>query len=199
MKIYQPNQIQEITHCLLHGQTAVFPTETSYGLGCDARNVEAVEKIFAIKGREKTKSLLVIVPSVAVAREYLEWNDKLEELAHKHWPGPLTVVSRALTGKLPPGVVSSEGTLALRVTGDIWLQSLTTNLGEPLVGTSANISGAPQEIYKLEEVQQEFLGQEIKPDLIVEGGVLPKNLPTTIVSVIGGELKILRQGELKLD
>ncbi|HLC69717.1 MAG TPA: L-threonylcarbamoyladenylate synthase [Patescibacteria group bacterium] len=198
MKKYLPEQISEITHCLLHGETAVFPTETSYGLGCDARNVEAVEKIFAIKGRNKTKSLLVIVPSIEEAKKYLVWNEELEKLASKYWPGPLTIVSEAVPSKLPLGVVAADGTLAVRVTAVPWLQTLTTNLREPLVGTSANITGLHRDLYDPEEVVNEFLDRDSEPDILVDGGLLPQRLPTTIVSVVGRGLKILRQGELKI-
>jgi L-threonylcarbamoyladenylate synthase len=199
MKKYTLEQLNEITHCLLHGETAVYPTETSYGLGCDARNIQAVEKIFNIKGREKTKSLLVIVPTIEAARQYLEWNNLLEELANKYWPGPLTIVSRAQPAKLPLGVVAADGTLAVRVTANPWLQSLTTNLGEPLVGTSANITGSHQDLYNPEDIVTEYAGRDLKPDILVDGGVIPIHRPTTIVSVVGDELKILRQGELIVD
>ena len=90
------NQTEAIKY-LKSGKTVIFPTETCYGLGCDATNQSAVDRIFQIKGRRQDKPLLIVVPNVEMAKEYLEWTLLLEELAIKHWPGALTIV-----GKYPP-------------------------------------------------------------------------------------------------
>jgi len=85
---------KEAIKYLKNGKTIIFPTETSYGLGCDATNQEAVDKIFKIKGRRGDKPLLVVVPTVEMAREWLEWTPLVEKLAEKYWPGALTIVSK---------------------------------------------------------------------------------------------------------
>ncbi|MSU75413.1 MAG: DUF559 domain-containing protein [Candidatus Magasanikbacteria bacterium] len=92
MKILTECNLAQIVVDLLNGQTVVFPTETSYGLGCDSTNQEAVDKIFKIKGRRSDKPLLVVVPNVEMAKRYLVWNETLEKIASKYWPGALTVV-----------------------------------------------------------------------------------------------------------
>jgi tRNA A37 threonylcarbamoyladenosine synthetase subunit TsaC/SUA5/YrdC len=79
------DDLEKTVRYLKSGKTVIFPTETSYGLGCDATNQEAVDKIFKIKKRSKNKSLLVVVPTIAMAKKYLVWNEALEKIANKYW------------------------------------------------------------------------------------------------------------------
>ena len=87
MKIINRENISEAVGQIVEGKVIVFPSETSYGLSCDATNQEAVDKIFKIKGRPSDKPLLIVVPSVEMAKKYLEWNEQIDELAKKYWPG----------------------------------------------------------------------------------------------------------------
>ena len=195
MKVATSYTVARIADALSQGKTVVFPTETSYGLGCDATNQAAVDKIFKIKGRDFNKPLLVVVPSIEIATKYLVWNDALEGLAQKYWPGPLTVVGECHGGGLAFGVISPSNTLALRVTAHPFLQSITEKIQRPLVATSANIAGAG-ECYSAAEATRVFANQEFQPDIILNYGPLPKQAPTTIVSVMGGALTVLRQGSV---
>jgi L-threonylcarbamoyladenylate synthase len=198
---------EETIKILQNGGTVIFPTETSYGLGCDATNQEAVDNIFKIKGRRSDKPLLVVVPTITMAKEYLEWNDLLEELSTKYWfnrhslseggPGPLTVVGKSRNNKLAKGVVGVDGTVAVRVTGSEIPKYLSEKLGGPVVATSANLADAG-DVYDSVELIKMYNDREFQPDAIIDAGVLLPKLPTTIVSVIGGELKVLRQGEIKI-
>ena len=92
MKILSECNLSEVVVEILNGETIVFPTETTYGLGCDATNQKSVDKIFKIKGRKSDKPLLVVVPTVEMAKKYLKWNDTLDKLAKKYWPGALTII-----------------------------------------------------------------------------------------------------------
>lgn len=344
VKIFDVGEVVDAIQFLEQGKILVFPTETSYGLGCDATDQSAVDKIFKIKGRASDKPLLVVVPDVAMAKKYLAWNNLLEDLTKKYWPGALTIVGeyratspfkgrvgvgsringfvrnvalrqnlrknqtkaevilwRGLSdkklgglkfrhqhgvgpyvadfyqsdskiiievdgdihfsdeknvlkdnkrkeyleqngyqilrynnvdifnnlsgvlddiyylcdkrlrdpllisplkggeshGDLANGVVAKDGTVAVRVTANPFLKSLTEKFGRPIVATSANLSGAG-EIYNGSEAIKIFENLKNKPDAIVDAGVLSKNLPSTIVSVVGNELKILRQGGIKI-
>lgn len=187
---------------LTQGKTIIFPTETTYGLGCDATNQAAADAIFKIKGRPSDKPLLVVVPTIEKAREYILWNDCLETLATKFWPGALTIVGEYKNDpSVPPlarGVVSSGGTVAIRVTRFPFLQEITARFGRPVVATSANLSGAG-ELYDPREIETMFAGQSNQPDALVDAGLLPHELPTTIVSVVGGKMEILRQGSLRIE
>ena len=199
MRIIKKNQLDEAMEFLKKGKILVFPTETSYGLGCDATNQSAVDKIFKIKGRKSDKPLLVVVPNIEMAKKYLVWNELLDKLANKYWPGPLTIVGEAQSDcGLAKGVFSSEGTLALRVTNHPTPKFISESLGKPLVATSANIADTG-DLYSAEEVAKIFENKENQPDIILDYGELPHAKPTTIASVINNELKILRQGELEIN
>lgn len=189
---------------LQSGKIIIFPTETSYGLGCDACDQKAVDKIFQIKGRRPDKPLLVVVPTVEMAKEYLVWNDKLEKLS-KLWPGALTVVSKlkvksekVKVSELAKGVVGTDGTVAVRVTNAEIPKYLSEQLGRPVVATSANLADAG-DIYDSQELIKMYEDREFQPDAIIDAGVLPHNPPSTIVSVVNDKLKVLRQGKLEIE
>lgn len=183
------------------------PTETSYGLCCDATDQTAVDKIFKIKNRDNKKPLLVVVDSVDGAKKYLEWGELLGNLAKKYWDDdqarPLTIVGKyqfpitLSKTTLVSGVVSKDNTLAVRVTKHSLLKQLCQKLGHPIVATSANISDAV-EIYDSEEIKKSFAGREYFPDILVDAGLLPINSPSTIISVVENKVTMLRQGEVKI-
>lgn len=194
-----------VVGALRSGQVLVYPTETCYGLGGDATNPEVVEKIYKIKQRREEKPFLVVVPDVAMAMEYLEWSSQLDEIASKYWPGPLTVVSESKVHKvqksiksLCDGVIAPDGTVAMRVTAHPVAAELARALGRPLISTSANISGR-EPSYAASEVIKMFANQLDQPDILFDYGELSKNLPTTIVKVDGGQLTVLRKGQLEIE
>ena len=198
MKIIKQSEIDiaQIVGELKEGKTIVYPTETCYGLGCDATNAEAVEKIFAIKKRQSDKAVLVLVPDVEMVMQYVDWNEQLEELSQKYWPGPLTVVTKVKENTaLPKGVLSSDNTLAFRVTEHPFAKELAEFLGKPLFSTSANISSHASP-YDIESVLKMFENTDNQPDVIIDAGTLPHRSPSTIVRVENGELSVLRQGEI---
>lgn len=195
MILLKQNQLDEAVEFLKKGKILVFPTETSYGLGCDATNQNAVNKIFKIKDRTEDKPLLVAVSSVAMAKKYLVWNNTVDNLAKQFWPGSLTVIGQGQG--LAKGVVAADGTIAVRVTAFSTLREMAEKLGRPVVATSANLSGAG-DVYSAADALKMFAEQENQPDIILDGGELPRRPPTTIVSVVNNEIKIIRQGELKI-
>lgn len=198
MRVLSECNLSEIISDFLNGEVVVFPTETSYGLGTDATNQSAVDKIFKIKKRDENKSLLVVVPDALTAKKYLVWNEQIEKLSSAYWPGPLTIVGEAAPSNLAKGVISIANTLAVRVSAFPFLNSVTKMIGRPIVATSANIAGGG-DCYDVEEVLAVFKEEEYQPDIILDSGKLEKHLPSTIVSVVGGKLTILRQGELRIN
>jgi len=205
----------DVVAALKNGKTIVYPTETCYGLGCDARNNEAVEKVVKIKQRQENKPMLVVVPDAAMALEYLEWSPKLQELADKYWftrcsppamgradgdePGALTIVARAKENcGLAAGVVAKDGTVAFRVTSHSVAARLGRELGAPLVSTSANIAGQ-EPSYKVEDIIKMFSNAVDQPDIIIDAGELPRRAPSTIVRVMDGRVEVLRQGEVAVN
>lgn len=202
MKTIDKENLSEAVGQVIEGKVIVFPSETSYGLSCDATNQSAVDKIFAIKERAGDKTLLIVVPSVEDAKKYLEWNEQIDEMAKKHWPGPLTIVGSAKLGnmeveKLADGAVSKDGTIAVRASAFPELKNLSEKTGRPIISTSANVSGE-NNLFNSEEIKSFFANRDIKPDAFYDCGDLPSRPPTTIVKVANNTVDILRQGEIDL-
>lgn len=142
---------------LRSGGLLIYPTETSYALGCDATNTKAVRAIFRLKGRERGKPLPLIVASMAMAERYIQFTPPARRLAKKYWPGPLTLVlasrsRRSSTlrrrgagewARVAPGIIAANGTIALRASSHSIARALSRHLGRPIVSTSANRSGCP--------------------------------------------------------
>ncbi|EKE06599.1 MAG: Sua5/YciO/YrdC/YwlC family protein [uncultured bacterium] len=188
--------ISEIVEALKNGATIVYPTETCYGLGCDASNKEAVDKIFAIKKRQAHKSVLVVVPEVSMIIPFISWTPTLQNIADKYWPGALTVVVKVKDKNIfPAGVVNEDGTMAFRVTEHPLAAEISQKLNSPLVSTSANIVSMNSP-YDIESVLQMFESEEIKPDIIIDAGTLPTRSPSTVIKVVDERIEILRQGEV---
>ena len=191
--------ISEIVEALKNGATIVYPTETCYGLGCDASNKEAVDKIFAIKKRQAHKSVLVVVPEVSMIIPFISWTPTLQNIADKYWPGALTVVVKVKDKNVfPPGVVNEDGTMAFRVTDHPLASKISKKLNSPLVSTSANIASL-ESPYDIEAVLHMFEYEDIQPDIIIDGGNLQHRSPSTIVKVVGENVEVLRQGEVVLE
>lgn len=196
--IKQPDlQISEIISALKNGATIVYPTETCYGLGCDATNQSAVDKIFKIKKRDTRKPLLVVAHDPALMMQYVKWNSTLDDIANKYWPGPLTVVAPAVANcALPDGVKALDNTIAFRITEHPLASALSKELQRPLVSTSANIA-ALDNPYDIESVRAMFDNAEFQPDIIIDAGELPYLSPSTIIKISrGNEIHVIRQGSV---
>lgn len=193
----QSVDIAKVAAALQKGKTIVYPTETCYGLGCDATNAKAVDKIFAIKKRQKKKTVLVVVSEVAMIMEYIDWGPALERIAQTYWPGPVTAVAQVRPGvSLPEGIVRADNTIAFRVTNHPLAQQLCEALGKPLVSTSANVA-AEESPYDSDSVLAMFQDATAQPDLCIDGGALPHQAPSTIVKIMNNDhIEILRQGEV---
>lgn len=120
----------------------LYPTDTIWGIGCDATNEKAVKKIYQLKKREETKSMIILVNHEAMIRKYVSNpSDKiLEYLALQSNP-TTAIFNNAIN--LPSSLVNIDGTIAIRIVKDEFCEALLQKLNKPLVSTSANISGEP--------------------------------------------------------
>jgi L-threonylcarbamoyladenylate synthase len=170
---------------LKSGGTLIYPTDTVWGLGCDATDRKAVSKIFTIKQREESKSLIVLVDSFAMLQRYVPaiQNAILEIL--KTGTNPTTVIYNNPMG-LAQNVISSDNTVAIRIVKDGFCQELIKQFDRPIVSTSANISGRPTP-KSFKEIDTSLLDAV---DYVVN---LPQNKPTKTPSTI---LKIGNSGQL---
>ncbi len=134
--------LKEIVNKLKEGKTILYPTDTVWGLGCDATNIEAVKKIYEIKNREESKSLIILVSSIEMLMEYLNEipNKALEIL--KEATKPTTIIYNA-PKNLADNTIAKDNTIAIRIPKDEFCINLIKEFGKPIVSTSANISGEP--------------------------------------------------------
>lgn len=135
-------EIKEIIEGLKEGKTLLYPTDTIWGIGCDAKNEKAIEKIFEIKQRPKEKSMIILVDSVPMLERYVknfpEVCYDLIDFAVK----PLTIIYEEPSG-LAKNALADDGSIGIRVTNDPICRKIIQGLRGPLISTSANISGEP--------------------------------------------------------
>ena len=182
-------EIEKGVKILQKGGVIAFPTDTVYGLGADAFNPIAVERIYEIKNRPKQQPLPLLIADI---EQLTTLANPITEiawfLARRFWPGGLTLVlskADSLPAYLAPGP-----TIAIRVPNHLVCLALIQRLGNPIIGTSANISGQPAAL-TAEEVGQQ-LGEKI--DLIINGGRCLGGEESTVVDVTREGALILRQG-----
>jgi len=182
----------DINETLSSGGILLLPTETVYGLACVATDTAAVDKIYAVKGRDFEKPLAVCVKDLAEAETLGLLDEAARQLAIRYWPGSLTLVVKVHPEiTLDPRCLSGRGqdaTIALRCPEADWRDGLNG----PLALTSANRSGQP-DCVNYNSAMAEFDG-ELDGALMSDGPL--SGAPSTIISVMRGNLKILRQGTL---
>ncbi len=179
------------------GKVIIYPTDTIYGLGADARNPETIALVNRIKARtgEAQKPLLIACTSVAMARAYALFDESAERLAEAFLPGPLALVLPA-RGNLPQSLIGEDGSIGIRVPNHPFTAALSRALGAPVVSTSVNKTGEAPLIRP--EDASALLGPEA--DLIsciFDAGPLASSLPSTIVRFHPGSApEILREGAI---
>lgn len=134
--------VQAAEEEILLGNVILYPTDTVWGIGCDAESAQAVRKVFEVKKREESKSMIILVADEEMLKHYVEevpvGFSKLLEEQEK----PTTYVLEKAKN-LPAEVVASDGTVAVRVVEDEFCRRLIRQVGRPLISTSANVSGEP--------------------------------------------------------
>ncbi|MEO6845589.1 MAG: L-threonylcarbamoyladenylate synthase [Ginsengibacter sp.] len=184
------NDIANSLTCLLPGGIILYPTDTIWGLGCDATNADAIKKIYQLKKREEKKSLIILVNDENMIREYVKNpSEKLLAFVSSAQNPTTAIFSNAI--RLPATLVNEDGTIAIRIVKEDFCQKLIQQLQRPLVSTSANISG--------KKYPQNFneVSPEIKTgvDYIVQHrqSDLSKSAPSSIVKLSEeNELEFLR-------
>jgi L-threonylcarbamoyladenylate synthase len=183
--------IDRAAEALAAGGLVAFPTETVYGLGADARDADAIAKIFAAKDRPQFNPLIVHVPDLATAESLAAFGDEARTLAAAFWPGPLTIVApRRPACGIADLVTAGLGTIALRVPGHPVARALLERARLPIAAPSANRSGRISPTEAAHVVAD--LGDI--PDVIVDGGPCERGLESTVVSVVGDTPMLLRLG-----
>jgi L-threonylcarbamoyladenylate synthase len=188
------SEIARAAEIIRAGGLVAFPTETVYGLGANALNPAAVDRIYAAKGRPPTSPLIVHVGSVEVARQLAgSWAAIAQQLAAQFWPGPLTLVVPKHTA-IPERVTAGLNTVGLRLPAHPVAQALLRAAGLPLAAPSANRFG--QLSPTTAEHVRDGLGDSV--DLILDGGPTDVGIESTVLSVADPEHPaLLRPGAVK--
>lgn len=144
---FEKEDLQQALRVLRAGGVIVYPTDTVWGIGCDATNAEAVAKIFTIKQRQDSKSMLVLLDSPAKLQYYVSdipdaaWQ-LLEATDENEDAKPLTIIYPGARN-LAPNLIAEDGSIGIRITNEPFTKALCAQLRHPIVSTSANISGEP--------------------------------------------------------
>ena len=182
-------RVKEAVQILKKGGVIVLPTDTVYGLGADAFNSNAVDRIYEIKQRSRHLPLPLLLSDISQITMIAGSVPKIGWfLANRFWPGGLTLVLPKIAS-LPP-YLSRGPTIAVRIPNHPVCLAVIEGLGRPIIGTSANISGTPS-CLTVDEVKRQ-LGDKV--DIILDGGRCPGGGESTIVDVTGKVPVILRQG-----
>jgi L-threonylcarbamoyladenylate synthase len=186
-----PQAIARAASIIRAGGIVAIPSDALYTLVADPFNLHAVANVFAAKGREATRSLPLLVSDVVMAEELTgEISDRFLFLARRFWPGPLTIIVPAAP-KIPLKVTGNTGRLALRQPKSAVANALLEWLGQPVIATSANISGQPTCRSGIDV----FGSMDGRLDLVLDGG-LAAGGPATTVDITGVNWEIIREGAI---
>ena len=181
------NFIKEAFQHLTEGKTILYPTDTVWGIGCDSFSFEAVSKVYELKKRSESKSLIVLVSSISMLKKHVTVPQSVIELLKKA-KKPTTIIYENPKG-FAKNAIASDGTIAIRVVQDAFCRKLIKRFQKPIISTSANVSGAATP-KSFQEISQPILEGV---DYIVN---LHENRehakPSTILKVVGSEVQILR-------
>jgi L-threonylcarbamoyladenylate synthase len=185
-----PELLERAAALIREGKLVAFPTETVYGLGANALDPAAVERIYQAKGRPPTSPLIVHADSIEMARSLArEWPPEAEVLARRYWPGPLTLVLRK-DPRIPGIVTAGLDTVGLRVPAHPLALALIRAAGTPIAAPSANRFS--QLSPTTAEHVRTGLGDAV--DLILDGGPATVGLESTVLSLAGAVPRLLRPG-----
>lgn len=187
--------IQKAIAVLRLGGVIVYPTDTLYALGGNAMDQQSIERVFKIKKREREKPLPIAVRNIKWARELSFIYKKEENFLNKIWPGTTTVIlpKRSV---VPDILTAGRPSVAMRISGNKFVERLLAKFGYPITSTSASISGV-EPSGKIDDIVRLFEKAEYRPSLVIAAGDLPESEPSTILDLTGSQPKILRVGPSK--
>lgn len=188
IQIEEDQARKETMRLIKQGAVVAVPTDTVYGIACDVFNPKAIDQIYEIKGRERTKAIPVLMGEFSQFETISKsFSPSAKKLASVFWPGALTLVVKK-NQNLPENL-SVFPTVGIRIPDHDWLRELLNSTG-PLAATSANLSGEKSPTTP-EQVMDQLAG---RIELIIDGGRCEGGIPSTVVDTTSNSIKILRQG-----
>jgi len=187
----QPEVLERAAAAIRRGQVVAIPTDALYTLVADPYNLRAVTQVFKAKGREPHLSLPILIRDTLMAEELAsELSSRFFLLARRFWPGPLTIIVPA-SARVPLKVTGNTGRLALRQPRSAVASQLVALTGQPLIATSANISGSPTCSSGIDV----FALMDGRVDLVLDGGVCT-GLGSTTIDITEPYWRLIKPGAI---
>jgi tRNA threonylcarbamoyl adenosine modification protein (Sua5/YciO/YrdC/YwlC family) len=185
----QPRLVEKAAKVVEDGGLIAYPTDTYYGIGCDLFSKKGIDKLYALKDRDRKKPLSFLCPDLSDVARYALVSNFAYRTMKQLTPGPFTFVLEA-TKLVPQMMQTKQRQVGIRVPQAPLMLAIAAKLGRPIVTTSAQ-NDEGEVLVDAKDIK-DALGNRL--DMILDGGVQP-NEPSTVVSLIGDQIEILRQGK----
>lgn len=182
--------VADTAAALAAGKTIVYPTDTIYGLGCDALNEQAVENVIRIKGLSKQKHFSIMVRDASEIEKFAVLSDKNRQIVGRFLPGPFTFILPKKKS-IPNSVTNGEKNVGIRVPENILTRSLLTVYPNPIITTAVNSIGE-EPLSDPFKIVDYFQRRAPFPDLILDGGRIKDGKPSTVIDLSGQIPRIIR-------
>lgn len=185
-------KLKEVAQIIKNGGVVVFPTDTVYGVGVDGLNSSAIEKLYQVKNRPLNKPICLLVSDMKMIKDIAKDISDIEyKLMKEFFPGPFTIILKK-KNIVPDILTANADTVGIRIPDSEIAKKLIELVGGPIATSSANISGQTSGT-NIDDIIED-IGEQV--DCIIDGGKSKLGIGSTIVKVIDGEPKILRQGSI---
>lgn len=188
-------KLKQLAYALSTDKIGIFPTDTVYGLGCNAFSEKSITKLFNLKHRDSKKPITVLISNLKMLDELaIDISEMESKLIKAFWPGPLTIIFRK-NPKISKLLTSNLDTIGIRMPDHEVALKLIQHSGTPIATTSANISDMPAAT-RFSDFSKDFNG---KVDFIIDNGPSPIGSASTIIKIENNSLHILRKGSISED
>ncbi len=189
------NDLEQAIKVIKRGGIVIFPTDTAFGIGCRIDNKDSIERLFEIRKRPLDKAMPVLFDAIDRVKDYvLPFDNKIELLMKKYWPGALTLILPCYESKVPSLVRGGGKTLGMRIPDHDLALGLIHGANVPIIGTSANFAGEKTP-FTLEGLDKQLIKLV---DFVLEGKTKGEGLSSTVVDCSESRWKIIRQGSVVL-
>jgi len=188
--------VQEAVSFLKEGKTIVYPTDTIYGLGCDAMNEKAIEKVYKIKKRDESKPFSVIAKNIEAIKKIAFVDRRTEGIASKLLPGPYTLIYPG-PKHMPANLTAGNNSIGVRIPNNVISQKIADAFTGPIVTTSVNLSGE-ESLNDPFKIVEYFREKELVPDLVLDCGKIKNAQTSIIIDLTRKSPQILRSGTRSL-
>ncbi|MBT8341103.1 MAG: threonylcarbamoyl-AMP synthase [Desulfatitalea sp.] len=184
----QPRKIEQVVDLLRRGGVIAYPTDTIHGIGCDILNKRAIERVYQIKQRPKNQPFSFICSDLKNISQYAKVSNYAYKTMRRLLPGPYTFILEG-ANQVPKMMLTKRKTAGIRVPDNPICMAIISALGNPIISTSATTASG--ELFNEPWLIEAHFGKQL--DLVIDGGAVPGE-PSSVVSLIGDEPEIIRQG-----